>query len=378
MKIIAAICGALIMSFVAALPAAAKKTVTFTDISGRSVEVQVPVDHLILGEGRFLPTLAILDRADPTRRVVGMMAEFQRLDPAGYAHYLKRFPHLADIPKIGFNGSETFSIEKAITVKPDVAIFGLNSGHGPSDRNRELLAQLDAAGIPVVVVDFRYDPLVNTPKSIELLGRLLGREKEAAEFLDFYGTQLNLVSGRLKDVTEKPRVFLEIWVGMRDQCCEAMGNSMMGRFIEKAGGVNAFGDKIPGARATVNLEHLMISQPDVYIGTAIGAAGRVDKESKRIVLGPATDRDMAQTSFRRAMTRTGFEDLKAVRAGRAHAIWHHFYNTPMNVAAVQAMAKWIHPDRFADVDPRKTLEIYFDRFQPFPADGVYWTSLEDK
>ena len=46
----------------------------------------------------------------------------------------------------------------------------------------------------------------------------------------------------------------------------------------------------------------------------------------------------------------------------------------MNVAAVQAMAKWIHPDRFKDLDPRATLQTLFERFQPVPLEGAYWVS----
>jgi iron complex transport system substrate-binding protein len=59
-----------------------------------------------------------------------------------------------------------------------------------------------------------------------------------------------------------------------------------------------------------------------------------------------------------------------------HGIWHHFYTSPFNVVAVQAMAKWLHPALFADLDPRATLQMLYQRFQPVPLDGVYWVSLD--
>jgi iron complex transport system substrate-binding protein len=77
------------------------------------------------------------------------------------------------------------------------------------------------------------------------------------------------------------------------------------------------------------------------------------------------------------MDRTGLGELDAVRADRVHAIWHHFYNSPFNVAAVQAMAAWFHPELFADVDANATLAELYARFQPVPLDGVYWISLTD-
>ena len=67
--------------------ALAKDQVTVTDIAGRTVTVHVPVERMILGEGRFLPSLAILNREDPVRRVAGMMADFRRFDPAPSAQY---------------------------------------------------------------------------------------------------------------------------------------------------------------------------------------------------------------------------------------------------------------------------------------------------
>ncbi|MBO6838753.1 MAG: Fe3+-hydroxamate ABC transporter substrate-binding protein, partial [Alphaproteobacteria bacterium] len=63
--------------FIAAVSAQAKDLVTVTDLAGRTVEVAVPVQRIVLGEGRFLPSLGILDREDPTARIVGMMGDFE-------------------------------------------------------------------------------------------------------------------------------------------------------------------------------------------------------------------------------------------------------------------------------------------------------------
>lgn len=373
-----AVCG-LVLGAVAGLAgdAWAKESVILTDVAGREVRVQIPVDKMILGEGRFLPTLAILERADPTKRVGAMMGEFERFDPATFAQYAKAFPAIRKIPILGTTGAASFSTEHAIVGRPDVAVFGLGSGHGPSTRHKDILDRLKAAGIPVVVIDFRMDPLVNTPKSIELLGRLMGREEQAREFLSFYQAQLDKVKSGLAGITRKPSVFMELRVGLGDQCCDASGNSMLGRFISWAGGVNAFGDKIPGTHGRVNVEHLITDQPDVYIGTAIGSAMTETKYPKFISLGVGTSGEAARASLARSLQRVGPAQLAAVKAGRAYTIWHHFYNTPMHVAAVQVMAKWFHPDRFKALDPRATLAEYFRRFQPVPMAGVYWAGLSD-
>ena len=278
---------------VAATPtaqAAERQTVTVTDLAGRKVEVTVPAKTMILGEGRFLPVLAILDPSDPTKRIAGMMADFKRFDAAGFAQYTAKFPGIETIPMIGHASAESFSLEKSISVKPDVAIFGLGSGHGPGARHKAIIERLKAAGVPVVVVDFRFEPLINTPKSLELLGRIMGREKEAKAFNDFYAAELDRVRkglAGLKDA-DRPKVFLEIHVGGRDDCCATMSHAMMGRFIELAGGDNIAMKTIPGAHGLLSMEYLLATQPDIYMGTAIGAAGVDYPKPGRIVLGPGS------------------------------------------------------------------------------------------
>lgn len=363
------------VSLVCIAGASTADKVSVTDVAGRTVEINVPVDKVVLGEGRFLPTLAILDREDPVRHVAAMMADFRRFDPSTFAQYKKQFPAITEIEEIGAGGAASFSSEHAIGVKPDVAIFGFGSHHGPGARNKEILDQLEAAGIPVVVVDFRIDPLTNTPISMRLLGKILGREKQAEEFLAFYQKNLDLVHDRLEKTDRRPRVFMEMRVGMREQCCETTGNQLMGRFIDWAGGDNIVAEKIPGTHGMVNAEYLIAEQPDIYIATAIGNYPPSPTDKKRVILGAGAPADVAAKSLHDAVQRPFVSNLQAVKTGKAYAIWHHFYNTPMNVAAVQAMAKWFHPDLFKDIDPRETQAEYFRRFQPVQLDGIYWTGL---
>ena len=346
-----------------------------TDLAGRTVSVPARVERVILGEGRYVPVLAILDRDDPTRRVVGQMGEFQMLDPGTFAQYRERFPKLAEIQPIGRVSADSFNVAQAIALEPDVAIFGLE-GHGPSPKAVETIAQLEAAGIAVVFVDFRRDPLRNTPRSVALLGKVLGREAEAEEFTDFYDAELKRVTDRIPALATRPSVFLESRVGLNDQCCETMVNGMMGRYIDVAGGHNVAAGIVPGEVGTVNVEHLLTREPDIYIGTATGALSTMDKTPNRIVLGTGVTPELARASLERATRRTGIAELAAVREKRAFAIWHHFYNSPFNVAAVQAFATWLHPQAFAGLDPQATLRTLYERFQPVPLNGTYWVGLK--
>jgi iron complex transport system substrate-binding protein len=346
-----------------------------TDLAGRSVRIPAHVERILLGEGRLIPTLAILERGDPIRRVVGMPGDFEQLDPAGYAQYAARFPAIRQIARTGRTTAESFSVEKAISLKPDLAIFGLG-GHGPSPKDLETLARLNAAGIVVVFVDIRQEPLLNTVPSMEVLGRALGRRKEATEFITEYQKQLTRVTKRLASAKPRaPTVFLENRVGLSEECCDTMSNGLMGRLLDAAGGRNMASGVVPGASGNLSLEFLLSHPPEVYIGTAIGARDSVTRTPTRVVLGAGVDAATARDSLLRATHRRGIEHLPTFKQGRAHAIWHHFYTSPFNVVAVQVFAKWLHPELFADLDPQATLRTLYQRFQPIPLDGQYWTSL---
>jgi iron complex transport system substrate-binding protein len=348
-----------------------------TDLAGRSVRLPARVDRILLGESRLIPALAILERGDPVARVVGMPADFEQLDPSGYAQYAERFARIRTLPRTGRTTGESFSVEKAIALKPDLALFGLG-GHGPSPKDMETLARLSAAGVTVLFVDLRQEPLLNTAPSMELMGRALGREKEATEFVREYRSQLARVTERLaKAKPRAPTVFLENRVGLSEECCDTMTHGLMGRLLDAAGGRNVANGMVPGAFGTVSLEYLLSHPPEVYIGTAIGTRETALRMPNRVVLGAGVDAVTARESLLRATQRRGFAALPTLRQEKqVHAIWHHFYASPFNVVAVQVFAKWLHPGLFADLDPQKTLQTLYQRFQPVPLSGHYWTSLQ--
>ncbi len=343
------------------------------DLAGRTVTVPPRIERIVLGEGRFLPVLAILERDDPLRRVAATMGEFPLLDPGGYAQWLAGFPRLAEIPQVGKASPDTFSAERTIGLAPDLAIFGL-AGHGPGPQAVELVRQLEAAGTTVVFVDFFLDPLVNTPRSVALLGKVLGREQEAAAFVAAYEAAFRQVTDRLARATKRPLVFLENRVGLQEDCCASVGEGVIGRVIEQAGGRNLAAKRITGYSGTISLEYLLTNQPDVYVGTAIGSASTAQKAPRRIAMGPGVSADLARTTLANSLARPGIAHLRAVQTGRAYGLWHHFFHSPFNVVALQVLAKWFHPDLFADLDPAATHRDMVARFQPIPLDGTYWAA----
>ncbi|OXY81579.1 ABC transporter substrate-binding protein [Oceanimonas doudoroffii] len=353
-----------------ALPASAE---TVTDMAGREVELPEQVTGIILGEGRFLPALAILEGQRLTDRLAGIMPDFELADPAGYRQYAEAFPKLKTVPRLGRSTADSFSIEQALGLGANLAVFGIE-GHGPSARDESLVGRLERAGVTVLFIDFRQDPLSHTLQSMTLLGRALDRDAEANAFIDFYRQELDRVQAGLNTLNPEdvPSVFLHSRVGLQDACCETMTNGMLGRFLTLLNADNIATERVPGVSGIYNLEYLLLEQPDIYIATAVGSTDTLESHPGIIALGAGVAPAQAEASLRHALSHAGLAQLQAVQQHRAFAIWHHFYNSPLNVVAVQAFARWLYPDTFAELDPQHTLTTLYQRFQPVPLNGTYW------
>jgi iron complex transport system substrate-binding protein len=163
--------------------------------------------------------------------------------------------------------------------------------------------------------------------------------------------------------------------GYSDDCCMSFGNENFGKMVELAGGTNMAKDFIPGTFGTVNPEQIIASNPDQVIVTGSNWELYVPG-GKWVGVGPGADKAEAERKLADLMTRPAFTDIKAVKDGNVHAIWHQFYNSPYQFVAVQQIAKWLHPDLFKDLDADATFKEMHERFLPVDYKPGYFASLK--
>ncbi|MEZ5846073.1 MAG: ABC transporter substrate-binding protein [Geminicoccaceae bacterium] len=346
---------------------------TFRDLAGREVTLDRPVERLVISEGRYAELLAILRPEEPLRGVVGMMTPVAETLPALAAELAARHPETASIPVFGARSEQTVSVEAIIELAPDLAIFGLND-HGPGAHNAELIAQLEAAGVAIAFIDFRIDPLNNTRPSVELAGALLDAEDRAHDFLAFVDTRRKLIESTVAASEDAPRVFFQAHMGRFD-CCLAFADGMLGPFVEEAGGINIADKVAPGPASQHTAEFVLSENPDVLIGSASGSLADFEAGRGFLALGDGITADMAETSLQTVIADLGFQELDAVTTGRTHGIWHNFYNSPLNIVALEAIAAWLHPESSAKLDAGATFRHIYEEFVGFTPKGTYTVSL---
>ncbi|WP_371125830.1 ABC transporter substrate-binding protein [Bosea sp. (in: a-proteobacteria)] len=362
--------------FVATAPAFADK-VSVTDVLGRTVSVEAPVQRVILGEGRQMYFVAALDRDGPFKRVVGWRDDLSKADPDSYKQYLARYPQIAKLPSFGGMKEGAFDIEQAIALKPDVLFLNVEAKVASDEAS--LVDKLAAVGIPVVYVDFREKPFQNTEPSMRLIGKLFGKETIAEDFIAFRAGEIARVTETLAKVQglKRPLVMMERAGGYSDDCCMSFGSENFGKMVEIAGGKNFASDLIPGTFGTVNPEAVVAANPDVVIITG-GNWGAYVPGGAWVGLGPGTDMVEARRKLANLAKRPAFSQTKAVKDGRVHAIWHQFYNSPYQFVAIQEIATWLHPELFKDLDANATLKTLHERFLPLPYEPGYWVTVAGK
>jgi iron complex transport system substrate-binding protein len=363
--------------FLATAFSASAAVIEVTDIAGRKVSLDPEkIENIVLGEGRLTYSLALLDKKNPLERVVGWKDDLIKYDPDAYRKYLKVFPEIADIENLGSPYTGDYSLEKIITLDTD--LFILNLGNLLKAQESGLLTKLEKAGIKVVFVDFRQRPTQNTVPSLLMLGKVLNREKEANEFVDYYIEQMRLVSAVVltKKQEERPIVFIESAAGYNpDKCCNTFGAANLGRLVDEAGGINWGSRKISGFSGTVNPEVIFTEKLDYIIGTGANWS-EANPNTTAVLLGYEATPELAQVRLQALADRKGWSELDAVKSKNFYSVYHQFYNSPYHFIALQTFAKWFYPEDFKDLDTEANFAELHDRFLPIDYSGVFWHKLK--
>lgn len=342
--------------------AGAAEPARLTDIAGRGVTLPGPARRIALTEARHVLAMGLL-HPDPVSLIVGWGDDLRRMNPPDYAMVRDRFPRVDDIPLLRRGQSQDLALETLLAARPEVLVAGLATvASGLADR-------VTALGIPVVVIDFFQDPMRNTRPSLALLGRILGRQDRATAFDAFYGERLAAIAARVDGAAEIPSVFLHAHAGGRP-CCDSPGRGAYDSMIRFCGGRSIGAALLPGTIGTLSFEQVVAADPRLYVATGGPYGGRGG-----IPLGPGVTPGAARAALADALRRDRLDLLPAVRQDGAHAIWHGFNDTPSHVVMLELLARWLHPNRCADLDPAATLAALNRDFLAIPMVGTYWADL---
>jgi iron complex transport system substrate-binding protein len=154
--------------------------------------------------------------------------------------------------KLPVIGDANPSLERILAKKPDLVL-------GVASLQTELLARLNRMGVTVVSVDPKnFNDVI---KSVNLVGKAVGRPRQAALVVQKMKTRLDGVKRRTSKLKKHPRVFVEIW---NKPLMTAGPQTFVNEMIRLAGGVNVASDARAGY-VQFSEEALLARNPQVII-----------------------------------------------------------------------------------------------------------------
>lgn len=351
----------------ALLKAETRWPLTVTDAVGRMVTIAKKPKSIILGTGFNLFALSLI-HPDPVSLLAGWATDMKTDNPFIYEAFRKKFPALDKVPLVSNGQADGMSFEAALSLEADLAVMGMWQAEG--EHGKRAIEYLESIGVPVIVVDFNLDPLKSTPRDIRLLGRVLECDQQAENYAQFFEKRVDRIGARAVGKGEDgPLVLMDAFPSIT-RGSWAVGRTGLGELITLAGGRNIAAKNLPPQGGPVTAEYIIAAEPDVYIAT--GSPGGTYTVFS---IGPGVDPAEARQSLQETVKAPSLAPLKAVREKNVHGMWNFFNAVPLNVLAAEAVASWVRPDLFGDVDPADSLAEINERFAAVPFEGAYWTSL---
>ncbi len=342
--------------------------VTVKDLDNRTVTVEHEPQRIILQDGRDIFALALLERDNPFAKVVAWNNLPKKQDTETWNVLKRKWPEAEKILDMKFSDQGNVDLETVISRQPDLMIAQLRAK--PSLVQTGVLAKLDALHIPVIFVDYELHPVENTLPSIALLGKVMGQTARAQAYMDFYQQRLDRIHQRLATTSKKPLVFIEPIAGvggLDNGCCFTHARNGWGGLVEAAGGTNIGSQLLPGATGNIAVEKIISLNPDYYLMTG---SRRPGKGTAIIPFGYNVPAEDVTAAFNALLSRQGVSSIPAVAQGHTGALYHHFYNNPYNIVAIETLSKIFYQTLFNDVDPVADYHRIIKDFTQIPDDNI--------
>lgn len=350
-----------------------KETVTVTDLLGKEVTLDVPVEKMVLqwsGSGGAFLTLFALEGKDAPQKIAALDSSLKKNRMDIWNKFMETLPEMENIPEVG--DAAELSVEKVISLKPDVIVVPVRA----YNEAPEIYKKVDEAGVPVVTLDYHSETLENHTKSILLMGKLLGKEDRAQELVDYYAQELDKVNQRLKEIDkEPPTVYVECGNLGPSEYSNSYGRGVMwGEVVEKCRGKNIAEDVLEaGKYAAINPEYLLKQNPDVIIIT--GSYWPAVNDSMRLGYGASSEDSRKQLEA--FAERPGWDKLDAVMNNNVYSLHHVLSRDIWDFVGNQYFAKCFYPEEFEDLDPEENLKEFYREFMPVEYSGVWMIDLKE-
>ncbi len=251
----------------------------------------------------------------------------------------RKLENLEELPSPYYAGA--INIEELATVSPDVIFLRVETLADSGE-----VEKLEELGIPYVFFD--YVTMEDQLASIDLMGKCLGREERAEEYMDDYRATVELVEKRL--ATLAPQERKTVYHSVNEVVRTDIPGTLSYEVLNAAGCMNVVGSadelRLDGDKGMATVEQIYTWDPDVVLAN--------EPEATRYFLQDGK-----------------FSGLRAVQEGQVYQLpvgisrWAHPGSIESPLAALY-IAQLLYPERFADIDMEQEIHDFYQ----------HWFSIE--
>lgn len=341
---------------------------TIEDVLGREINIDVPVKRVVLGF--YAEDYIAIGSDKALDNIVGISKDTWKVwRPASWNQYIKVRPDLDNIADVGEVEAQTFSIEKVISLKPDVVLLADWQYKGLGfDIDR-----LEDAGIPVVVLDYNAQTLERHIKSTLVVGELTNQITRSKQIADEYQSAIEDIQSRIeKSGLPKPRAYVEFGNKGPSEYSFTYGKNMWGAMLDLAGAENIATPFIEWW-GPINPEQVIASKPEVIF---IAGTENV-KQKDAMTMGQGISHDEARVRLAGFTQRPGWSSLPAVKDDRLHGVYQGASRSIIDYTMIQYLAKSLYPGLFDDLKPEENYLNFYEKYLPVNPQGTFTLDLKE-
>lgn len=311
-------------------PAAVGEQITVTDSIGR--QVMIP---------RHITKVAVANRYNV--EVIQSVGAGAKIIGVDYGIYQDREAYGETFTReqvIGKSQND-LNYEKIIELQPQLLVITGNGAWQDAEK------KLTPFGIKIIVMNAYYT--AEFAKTYTLAGQIFNREKEAAEFIDYFQAKLRYIQQALQNIPAKT-----VYFEYKRQGNTTVPGDYFFEMLEAAHADNIF----KTAHSTkINIEAVATGDPEAII--KIGAAGIDPKYT------PPATADF-QKRKQELVSRPGWETISAVKNDKILLLSQYAQGGASKLIGTMYIAKFLYPEYLPDLHPEQVFKDWGTKYQGLP------------
>lgn len=295
-------------------------------------EIKIPIDvERVVVANRY--NMEIIKSINAIDKVVGVDYGIYQ-DQEAYGDFFTK-------EQVIGKGQNDLNYEKIIELNPQLLIITGNGNWKDAEQ------KLEPFGIKVIVLNAYYTD--EFKKTYTIAGKIFNREKEAKEFIDYFGSKLDYINNQLKNQQLKT-----VYYEYKNEGVTTIPGDYFYKMLEYAHADNI----LKNAKSLqIDTESVVENNPDYIVKVG-------DKGIEPKYIPPTVNEFLMRK--KNIISRPGWETLSAVKNDRILLLSQYAHGGASKIVGTCYIAKFLYPEYLPDLHPEEVFKEWVTKYQHLP------------